>query len=263
MSKLWVFGDSYGVHIAQNETDITPWFWAYDLAKKLGCKSYQNHSQMGISNEYTHYKINQYKDQISFDDYIIVITTSFSRRWFFKDRPFISNFYINNFNHHTKKEEFDAVKNYVLHLNNPELHKIYFEDFLGWLHFNSIKNSWNLLIIPGFEGEGFDISYKYNVIGSLFNVCYGEFRSDEDQDWFYNNLCNNSGLDIRAGHLLKDNHVILTKKLYDTFKNNHTLNLNKDFIQKFIFKENKSLIMKQVPTLTASNGIIKGFVPKL
>lgn len=261
MKKLWVFGDSYGVHIAQDPTSVTPWFWAYDLAKKLKCDQYENHCQMGVSNEYIHYMIKKYEDQIKEDDYVIVITTSVLRKWFFEDRPFISNFYINNFNENVSREEFESVRRYVVHLNNPNLNDIYFEDFLGWLHFKSIKNNWNALIIPGFEGEGFSISYKYTVKGSLVDICSNEFFSDEDAKWFYDIY--SCRRDARAGHLIKDNHKILCDKIYNTFTNNDTLDLRKDFFEKVIKKDNKDFLKDQVPKLDLSNTHVKAFVSKI
>jgi len=261
MKKLWIFGDSFGVHVAQDPKELTPWFWAYDLAKKLGCDQYENHCQMGVSNEYIHHMINDQKDNISKDDYVIVITTSIIRKWFFKDRPFLANFYINNFNENVTREEFESVRRYVVHLNNPELNNIYFEDFLGWLHFNSIKRNWNMIIIPGFESEGFSICHRYKVIGSLIEICSNEFDTEEDSKWFYDEY--SKGRDRRAGHLIKDNHKILSEKVYNTFANDSVLDLSKDFIQKVISKDNKGFLDNQVSNLNLTDLHVKGFVPKI
>lgn len=262
MKKLWLFGDSYGVHIAQDPTSITPWFWAYDLAKKLKCDQYENHCQMGVSNEYIHYMIKKYENDISKNDYVIVITTSILRKWFFENRPFISNFYINNFNENVSGEEFESVRRYVLYLNNPNLNNIYFENFLGWLHFKSVKNEWNLLVLPGFESEGFPISYKYNVNGSLIDVCLNEFSSDDDATWFYDVYC--QGRDVRAGHLIKDNHKILCNKIYETFTGKKKLDLKSGFFEKVIKRDNQDFLKEQIPkNLNLSNTHVKGFVPKI
>lgn len=261
MSKLWVFGDSYGVHIAQDPNSITPWFWAYELAKKLKCEKYENHCQMGVSNEYIHYMIKEHEDQIEKDDYVIVITTSILRKWFFEDRPFISNFYINNFNENVSREEFESVRRYVVHLNNPNLNNIYFENFLGWLHFKSITKNWNMIIIPGFEFEEFPISHKYTVNGSLIDVCSNEFYSEEDTKWFYDVY--SKGRDARAGHLIKDNHKILCNKVYNTFINNDILDLKNGFFKKVIKKDKQNFLEDQVPKLDLSNTHVKGFIPKI
>lgn len=261
MSKLWVFGDSYGVHIAQDPTRVTPWFWAYDLAKKLKCEKYENHCQMGVSNEYIHYMIKQYEDQIKPEDYVIVITTSILRKWFFKDKPFVSNFYINNFGQNVSKDEFESVRRYVVYLNNPELNKIYFEGFLGWLHYNTIKNNWNMLVLPGFEEEGFPVSNKYTVKGTLIDVCSNEFDTDEDAKWFYDVY--SKGRDARAGHILKVNHEVLSNKIYDTFVNNTTLDLENGFYKSIISKNNQDYLKEQVPDLNLSTTHVTGFVPKI
>jgi len=261
MKKLWVFGDSYGVHVAQNPNSITPWFWAYDLAKKLKCSQYENHCQMGVSNEYIHKCIKNYKDEISSDDYVIVITTSILRKWFFKDRPFISNFYIDNFNDMVTKDEFESVRRYVTHLNNPDLNSIYFEDYLGWLHYMSRKNDWNMLVLPGFESDGYPISDRYIVKGTLIDICSNEFSSNESAKWFYSSFSN--GRDRRAGHLLKDNHTILSNKIYNTFEQNEELDLTNGFFKGTIIKNNEKYLKDQIPDLDLSNTHVKGFVPKI
>ena len=261
MKKLWIFGDSYGVHVAQDPKKITPWFWAYALAKKLKCDTYKNHCQMGVSNEYIQHLIKENQDNISKDDYVIVITTSIMRRWFFEDKPFVSNFYINNFNECVTPEEYESVRRYVVHLNNPKLNDIYFESFLGWLHYNSIKNDWNMIVLPGFESDGYPISFKYNVTGSLFDICSNEFYSEKDSIWF-NNVYSNKR-DKRAGHLLKDNHKILCNKIYKTFVNNIDLDLQTGFLEKVIRKDNTSFLDNQINELNLSNNFVKGFIPNI
>lgn len=261
MKKLWVFGDSYGVHIAQDPKKITPWFWAYELAKKLNCDQYENHCQMGVSNEYIHKCIRDHKDEIGTEDYVIVITTSILRKWFFKNKPFISNFYIDNFNENVTKDEFESVRRYVVHLNNPELNNIYFEDYLGWLHYMSRKNNWNMLVLPGFEADGYPISDRYTVKGTLINVCSDEFSTNDASQWFYSSFSN--GRDRRAGHLLKDNHNILCNKIYNTFQKNDELDLTNGFIKKTITENSEEYLINQVPDLNLSNTYVKGFVPKI
>ena len=92
MSKIWIFGDSYGTHLANNNQKITPWFWAYSLGKRLNCTEYKNFSQWGVGNDYIHHEIDLHAEEISPQDYVIVITSSSSREWLIEEQPTFSNF---------------------------------------------------------------------------------------------------------------------------------------------------------------------------
>lgn len=261
MSKLWVFADSYGVHIEQNVKETNKWFWAYELAKKLKCEHYCNFSQMGISNDYIQYMIMEKEKEITPDDYVIVISTSIIRKWFIKEKPWVGNFYVNNIQQATSPEFASAVRDYITYLYNAEAEKINFHQFLGWLHYISDKNNWNMLVIPGFEEQGYPISHRYQVNGSLFDVCKNEFVNENAAAWFYDVYT--SGRDKRSGHLLKMNHKVLCQKIFDTFTRNSSLDLNRDFYQHKISKDTIDQLTDQFPELDLSSNTVKGFIPKI
>jgi hypothetical protein len=261
MSKLWVFADSYGVHIEQKPEATNKWFWAYELAKKLKCDYYHNYSQMGVSNDYIQYMIMEREKEISPDDYVIVISTSLMRKWFIKDKPWVGNFYVNNVQQNTSIEFASAVRHYITHLYNEEAEKINFHQFLGWLHYTSDKHRWNMLVITGFEEQGYPISHRYQVIGSLFDICKNEFSTQEDLKWFYD--VHGKGRDKRSGHLLRMNHEILCQKIFDTYTDNLPLDLNQGFNKNIISRNNINELVDQFPELDLSSTTVKGFIPKL
>lgn len=247
MSNLWVFADSYGVHIEQNSQAYNDWFWAFQLAKKLNCENYFNLSQMGVSNDYIQSLIMENESKISSNDYVIVISTSIYRKWFIKDKPWISNLAVNNLLEHTNKNFVAAVHDYYKFLYNPTIDNLNFHKYLGWIHYMTQKNNWNLIIIPGFEEKGFPVSGKYNVIGSLYDVCYKEFTNEHEKNWYYDVHCR--GRDKRSGHLLKVNHNILCDKIYNTFVNDSKLDLNNGFKTNIISKSTINHIDNQFPVL--------------
>ena len=256
MSKLWIFGDSYGVHVEQDPSLVNKWFWGYEVAKKLQCQYYNNQSQMGVSNEYIQYLMMQNEKNISCDDYVIVISTSISRRWFFKEFPQLSNYYIENIREFLQKDQYVALEYYIRHLYNPEADLLNMHRFLGWIHYMTQLRQWNLLLIPGFESDGYPIGHKYMVKGSLYDVSFNEFENDDDVGWYYHDYC--QGRDKRSGHISKINHEILADKIYQTFTDNVCLDLNENFTKKIISHSSIDNIQDQFPSISAQNGIIKG-----
>lgn len=260
MSTLWVFGDSYGTHVAQDPNQIQEWVWSYALGKKLKCTKYANYSQLGVNNDFIHSKIIEQQENIKSEDYVIVISTSLSRKWFFKNIPWLSNiFNTNNLDKILDRNSINALYAYVKHLYNPFCDSLHFHQFLGWIHYMTNKNSWNLIVVPGFEEEGYPISNLYQVKGSLYDICYSEFVDEKAQKWFYEEYSN--GRDKRAGHLLKCNHEILSEKLYNTFTKKESLDLSTGFYQKIISKENIHLYENQLSNVVFDNHSLKGVVP--
>lgn len=260
MSTMWVFGDSYGVHIVQDPKEIHEWFWSYDLGKKLNCTKYCNYSQLGISNNLIQSSIIDHQENIKPDDYVIVITTSISRQWFFKDKPWLSNiFQTTNLSKILDYNSINALQYYARYLYNPANDALQFHQFLGWIHYMTNKNNWNLIVIPGFEEEGYPVSNLYQVTGSLFDICFNEFENKEAEVWFYEKYSN--GRDRRAGHLLRNNHKILSEKVYDTFTKKELLNLSNGFHQKIISKNCTHLFENQLSTVIIEGINLKGFIP--
>lgn len=254
MKKLWVFGDSYGVHLEHNPSLVNRWFWGYQVAKKLGCEYYNNQSQMGVSNEYTQYLLMQNEKNISLDDYVIVISTSIARRWFFKEFPQLSNYYIENIHKFLSKDQYIALTHYVRHLHNTETDNLNMHSFLGWIHYMTQRRRWNMLVIPGFENNGYPISNRYKVEGSLYDVSFNEFVNNDESTWYYQCYCR--GRDKRSGHISKRNHKILADKIYRTFTENSCLDLNENFCEKFISQETINDIQDEFPEIRAENDTI-------
>jgi hypothetical protein len=245
MKKLWVFGDSYGIHAEHDPSAVNTWFWAHELAQKLKCVEYHNYSQMGIGNDYIQHLIMECASIISPDDYVIIISTSISRKWFIKDKPWLSNFYVNNLLNYTNPSVVTAINQYLLHLHNPKVDEINFHQFLGWVHYATDKHQWNTIVIPGFDEESYPVSHKYSVKGSLFDICKNEFTSSIDGEWYYTTHC--QGRDKRSGHLLKVNHEILSEKVFDVFTKNKELDLSSGFKEGLISRNSIHLLKDQFP----------------
>lgn len=260
MSKIWIFGDSYGVHLADSQEKNTSWFWAYSLGKRLGCTEYKNFSQMGVGNDYIHYSLDLHSHEISSKDFVIVISSSINREWLVEDQPYVSNYYVNNLHEFLTRDKYNSIIMYLKNLQFQTKINLNFKKMLSTIHYMTDKFDWNLVIIPGFENDGFPVSHKYDVKGSLFDVCYNEFETIEDREWFYNDFC--SHRDKRAGHIIKNNHKVLEDKLFNVFTKGDTLDLTVGFEEKIISKQNVNFLKDQMSEYDiTSEKIVNAFVP--
>jgi hypothetical protein len=253
MSKMWVFGDSYGVHLASDPKKTTPWFWTYSLGKRLGCTEYKNFSQWGAGNDYIHHCVDLHSKEISSEDYVIIISSSISREWLIEDKPYLSNYYANDLHNFISRDQYNSIAMYVNNLQFERKTELNFKKMLESIHYKTLKYNWKCIVIPGFEHDGFPVSENYSVKGSLFDVCYNEFKTIEDREWFYNTFSNT--IDKRAGHIIKNNHTILENKLYNTFTKNNILDLTTDFESFVISKNNTDFLIDQLNEfeMTANN----------
>ena len=243
MKKLYVFGDSYGVHFNRDYTNPTiAWSWINLLKERLGVDQVVNRSDLGVSNEYIQYQIMCEERNIKKQDVVLIISTSIMRKWFWKEFPY-ANIYANNLSSIVGKDRAEAGKAYLKNMFNIEFHSMTFYQFLGWVHHLTDTNGWNTIIIPGFEERGYPVSHRYQVRGSLIDICEKEFESKNTLDWYWLNF---KGLDQRAGHLCKDNHQILADKIYSTLATGVELDLTVGFREKMISKNNFDSIKDQL-----------------
>jgi len=230
--QLYIFGDSFSLC---DEPDNNVDFWPRILSKSLGLSKFNINAQMGISNEVISFNLIGKLDQITPNDYIIVQTTACNRKWFFFDKPWLCNYqFINDIDTQLTPLQYNAIKSHIAHLENYTASAIRFHHFLGWLHFLSLSRKLNILILPGFESDGYQVSGRYEVKGSLYDVSVNEFENDLDSTMFYKKY----PVDPRAAHLSKDNNVILANKIYNSFTKGAVLDLTSGFKEKISSKNN-------------------------
>lgn len=246
MANLWIFGDSYGVSLRRNpsgghreltndELTANNWIWYCSLAKRLGCENTINFCMSGVSNDYILHQLTNQIHNIEPNDYVIVISTSVLRKWFFEKSPELGNFYTAEFIKRASKGQYRAIMEFTKHLDNPILPSLDFCKFLWSIHFLTDQHQWNLLVLPGFEQQGFPISHNYQVKGTLVDICFKEFDSEETADWFYQTF--SASVDVRPGHLSRSNHEILSEKLFNTLTANCELDLTSGFHKGIISPE--------------------------
>lgn len=231
MSRLWVFGDSYAVSATGQWQD----HWAGMLCKQLACGAVEIRAHNGAPNEWIYYQLQQHVNHIGRDDYVVFISTQINRRWLFVNNVGSSNFQVQHVqSEKLTSEEKTAVQYYRKYLDNDLMAAAIFDSVCNAVHYIAEKNNLNLLIVPGFEESGYPVSGKYTVTGSLFDVCINEIKGRHYDHWYKFVSDQHKGVDPRSGHLSEENHIILSKKIFHTFKNNEPLNLASDFREDFV-----------------------------
>jgi hypothetical protein len=233
MKNLWVFGDSYAIPY-QNDLESRV-HWQFPLMKNLNCDGVKTFAQFGAPNEWIYNQFTEQLNEITPNDFVIFVSTQINRRWFFPDNVGSSNFGVKHIDlADLSSEQQTALNYYKIYLDNPIMSSINFECLCNSIHYVSEKNKINLLILPGFEQKGYPISGRYQVSGSLFDICKNEVKGKDLDSWsnFISNI--HKGCDPRVGHLSKDNHQILADKLSATFLKNKILNLEQGFREEFL-----------------------------
>lgn len=235
MKKLWIFGDSYAVPINHHHQTIPDWHWANLLQQNLDFKEFLIIAANGVSNEWIYYKFKEHIDQIDSDDIVIVVMTQLKRRWFFEDNIGVSNLtVINDEINSLTYEQKNAVKQYLMYLENPKCNIVYFESIFNSFYYLAEKLNLNLLILPGFEYPLQTFRNAYEVNGSLFEVCMEEITGKTYEDWEKFICVRCKGIDTRIGHLSEINHRILSEKLFNTLTKKETLDLDNGFKKEII-----------------------------
>lgn len=228
MAKLYIFGDSFGA-----QHDSIKDGWAYNLGLRLDVDSMENLAWPGIANESIQYSIITKLDEITSDDYLVVITTAQQRRWFFNDSPELSNAsQIANIDKILDKRQLAAVDNYFVYLSHNLANRLLLKSFVGWLHWIAHSRNLNMLIVPAFECDHNEIT-TYEVKGTLVEVSEKECLPPCNENWL-KFMKKNNGKDPRLAHLSNENHIILAEKMYNSFTKNEVLDLENGFNKHFL-----------------------------
>jgi hypothetical protein len=246
MSTLFVIGDSFSYHHrgGGDLSDHQKLLWPKQVANHIGCKYMINLSLSGVSQDYCWNVLEKYLNDITPDDYLIVVLTDYTRYWFLKDDPEASNFVnIENHKHKWKwqtaqslstlkdfikdNQISNAVKEYIVNIQRDEIDIAHQQYRLGWLHDQvSRKNLRKPLILQAFDCKVVSKDWpRFEVaVGNLTtDVSLKEFEEGV-KEWFFDKIS-----DYRFNHLCLSNHTVLAKKVLDFFLNGKTVDLTNDF----------------------------------
>lgn len=221
---IWVFGDSY---VEERGVD---WQWFKQLGKLMN-EPVIALGESGVNNDFITHQIYLHLEQekIHKDDWVIQVHTQYSRQWFFKDRPKLSNFV-----HHTDptvlgmtRDEKRAADSWIKYLYNPECLRwqTYANSLAMHTAVNWLSGGARSLIIPGFHNGFFPFNPHIGVKGTL-TECVSYLETADLAE--YEKMLTQDGGDPRVNHMSQTNHSILAQKIADS-RTTGELNLLKGF----------------------------------
>lgn len=250
---IWVFGDSYAEQY--NNLD-KQWMQLVSDNLQTDIRSY---GLVGSSAEYTYMSFLNVRKEIKEQDIIIIMLTTHSRRWFFKDypnhtaQPAPGTDYkapVSIYNSTGINEVDEALLQYEDNLNNLIVFETYLQNFLYNLDHITKKLNLHTIIIPNFYDTQYFLEDKKNLYpninfanGIIVDASLNEFTKD------YLIEFSTSEVDVRVNHLIKLNHIILANKIINNIKNKSIINLSSEFVKHIIDKNklyNKDFIEDQL-----------------
>ena len=222
--NLWVVGDSF----VMPNMKTTQWIdktkaWPYLLGKSLNVDATSVIGQYGCANTYICYEMKKNSIHMKPNDYLVVVTTSYTRQWFFFDQPQYTSAKV--LFDKMDKEHKKAVEQYYTYLDdNGESKFINLENMIAWCHIFAQKKNLRLAIIPCFEWNHLHTCLE----GSLYQIDANEHGGGfKKQKW----LDDNNKKCTKDCHLSFDNHIILSQKLTDFLTHNKEIDLSNGFVK--------------------------------
>lgn len=241
MGTFRVYGDSFSVDLGLD------WQYINRLQKYLDLPQ-ENLSIFGCANEWIVKNLlyDLIYDIIKPGDFILLVNTSETRNWLFKHLPDVSNFNgISDLHTALNSREIAAIKSYIIYLQNTDLNiqrHVANSALIKNLLTAAEDRGARTLTLPGFfnplmsdESAQWLDSYIYKdptTKGSLNDdVCFKEFDSINTSLMWYRAY---DLPDIRANHMLKQNHDVLYNKIIDHLEHGTTIDLTQGFATEII-----------------------------
>lgn len=239
---LWVFGDSW---TAVSSPEWPSTIWTRRLAQKLSEHlrrpvQLRNHSLIGTSQDWITEQYLSNTQQMSPNDYTVIILTSPHRYWFFEDKPDLTNWNIIDFDQQISKEQGKAVELYIKYIQREKLDALHTVNRLGNIAYETgARNLRRPLIIKGFD-QDLNVAASYpdlNIAqGYLTKIQYEEYADQDRMAEIVDNPAPNwfRGFDCRYNHLCLTNHEILSSKLAKALIDDQSPNLDSGFVKELI-----------------------------
>lgn len=237
MSKLYIVGDSF-VSAEPGGRDQEKTWW-YQLAQKLQCTGLTNWSMIGSSQEYAWYMLQLQMEQITPDDYLMIVATHPSRRWWAISDPTLGKVSFLQDAGHIDSNIAKTAELWERYVQTPQLDSMAALQRLGWLSAVTSIKEWRApLVIFGFDqlipGYTDFKNIKFSKGSLTENVSNLEVLGGHNDD-AYNKLM--QGIDPRYNHLCLRNHSVMLEKIYNTFNTDQELDLTTGFERDILTNE--------------------------
>jgi len=250
MTKLYVIGDSFSAieMWPKSAKSVSPYpnydfgtsvYWPKQLADKLGAELV-NLSAIGCSQDFQWSQIYDHQDQITPDDYVIVVLTEARRFWYFHDCPGVSRADLIA-QSPSQAGDAEIAEQFERYIQRDLLAVLNLENRLGALSYMAHTRGWRKPLIVYAMSQISDIFRKFNNLefskGTLTDISVNEVSIATEE--YYNNSIIR-GIDPRYNHLTLSNHNILVNKIFDYFTKQITVDLTTDFLNTVLSEESLS-----------------------
>jgi hypothetical protein len=246
MPKLFVLGDSFSFPHEGNDQ-----LWPIIAAKKLEASTNQqveivNRSLIGASQDYVWKMLSSVINEITPDDFLIIILTSCDRFWYFEERPEYSNLLsTENITQTTNDPELQkTLLGFITRIWRPSLAKQHQDHRLGYLCYHTLKKKLRPpLILKAFEHvisneEKFpDLIFSNHCLAKIQLEEFEKFSSKftgsdillDNKYWHH--------IDCRYNHMCLSNHGILGDIIANSLITATMPDLSSDMFYKSIITE--------------------------
>ena len=166
--NLWIFGDSFVLPNMKTKQWIDQTkAWPNLLGQSLDVDTISLRGQYGCTNNYMCFEMKKNSIHMKPNDYLVVVTTSCNRQWFFFEHPHYTSIKTQFDQNLISKQQHKALEQYSIYLDsNDENKTINLENMIAWCHIFAQKKNLRLAIIPCFEWN-----HLHNCSeGSLYNI---------------------------------------------------------------------------------------------
>lgn len=247
MPKLFVLGDSFSYPF-ETKDKLWPIVAGEQLSNSLKKTTMVvNYSLIGASQDYTWKQLDRVLEEITSEDFLVIVLTSNTRFWYFDDRPEHSNIQcIENVQQAAPDDP--AMQNVLMGFSTRiwrdslatqlEKHR------LGYLCYQVIKKKLKTpIILKGFAHTAFnqeefpELSFSNHCLSKVqleeFEKFDGKFSGGDilmDPKYWHH-------IDCRYNHLCLSNHLVLGEILADSILNDKPVDLTSNRFQKALITE--------------------------
>jgi hypothetical protein len=248
MTKLYVIGDSFSAEESwpTGVKTIHPYpdydfgasvYWPKKLADRLEA-DLVNLSIIGCGQDYQWAEIYKHQDEITPDDYVIVVLTEARRFWYFYEYPGLGRADLIA-QSPKQRGAAEVAADFERYIQRDMLAVLNLENRLGALSYMAYLRGWRKPLIVYAMSQIADIVRQFKHLefskGTLTDISVNEVQIGATEEYYNNKIIR--GIDPRYNHLTMSNHRILTDKIFNHFTKQMPLDLTTDFLENVVTEE--------------------------
>jgi len=214
--------------------------WLQQAAHQLG-RPLQVEALMGVSQDWQWWQLMRLMPTLTPLDRVLVVQTHCERVWFVEDQPEYTHAQVSDLPQQIGEARAEAVRQYILHIQRPQLDLQHQSQRLGWLsaqvHQRNLHPVWVLPAFPlawtlhGVRAP--DAAWEEYCLRGYPHLHLTEqnlMESVQRPEYAVGLTTNDvmMGVDVRYNHMCLHNHKILAEKVVQAIQQNKPIDLESD-----------------------------------